>query len=212
MKIVSITKHKRKKNYYFVCFDEGEAVSLPDEVILRHGLANGCELTEDELNDIIKEEETYAAMDTSLHLLGFRQRSSRELRDRLRQNKISDPVIDRTATRLRELGYLNDQRFAKDYAQSLGQKGKGPYLIKAELLKKGIDRETVSEIMADFKESGEQERERLKTLAECKLRQMQGLPPRVVAQRLAGFLARRGFSPEAVHDALRLLKQELEEE
>ncbi len=52
----------------------------------------------------------------SVRYLGLRACSSEELRTRLRARAASLADVDATISRLKEIGYLNDQRFAESFA------------------------------------------------------------------------------------------------
>lgn len=206
MKITKLERQKKNKERISVFLDERYAFSLSEESLLKLHLKEGQEIEKDDLDRIVLEEENRDAMDLAFRLLGIRSRSERELVQRLKQKKFSPVTIERTVGRIRELGYINDAQFACDWVRYRKQQGKGPELIKAELKMKGISPEVLSEVLAEMKESGESETEQIKSIAERKLKQMQGLPPRTAAQRLTGFLARRGFGIEAIREALRELR------
>jgi regulatory protein len=54
----------------------------------------------------------------SLKILGGRAYSSGELREKLRRRAGSDGDVDEILRRLKDYGYLNDQRFAESFASS----------------------------------------------------------------------------------------------
>lgn len=76
--------------------------------------------------------------------LSFRDRSEKEIRDFLqrKKNENSDEIIEK----LKEQGLIDDEKFAKEWAQSRRRKY-GLRRIKQELVQKGISRETVESIM-----------------------------------------------------------------
>lgn len=59
--------------------------------------------------------DTYeAAMDQAMRFLSARFLSCMELRQKLRQKKVSGELIERVEERLMELGYLDDERLSKE--------------------------------------------------------------------------------------------------
>ena len=52
----------------------------------------------------------------ALKTLGSRAQSTGELREKLRQRAETASDVDEALSRLKDLGYLNDQRFAEGFA------------------------------------------------------------------------------------------------
>jgi len=80
------------------------------------------------------------ALATALRLLTLRDRSERELANRLSRKGFGEADIATTLERCRELGYLDDQRFARQRAKNLMASGRavGSRLL-VELRQQGID-------------------------------------------------------------------------
>lgn len=211
MKITKIERQKKNKERVSVFLDGKYAFSLSEETLLKLRITEGQEVENDDLYAIAGEEENRNALDTVFRLLGIRSRSEKELVQRLRKKKFSPAAIDRAVARVKELGYVNDAKFAREWVRYRTQQGKGPELIKAELKLKGISPEILSEALSELKGSPENEVQRIKDIAERKMKQMQGVEPKKAAQRLVGFLARRGFGIDAIRDALNSLKLEQED-
>ncbi|BCR06169.1 hypothetical protein DESUT3_32380 [Desulfuromonas versatilis] len=83
-----------------------------------------------------KRQDPYA---TALRLLAARDLSSFELAARLRRRGHADEQIDQVLKRCRELGYLDDRRYAEQRARSLQSSGRavGRRLV-AELKNRGL--------------------------------------------------------------------------
>ncbi|MGA7613729.1 MAG: regulatory protein RecX [Thermoanaerobaculia bacterium] len=77
--------------------------------------------------------------EAALRLLGYRWRSSEELRLRLRRRNFSAAVIERTIERLTGAGWVDDERFASEMARSLLRRKRGPRRVLQELRQFGID-------------------------------------------------------------------------
>lgn len=74
----------------------------------------------DELEPLTRQQ----AMDAALRLLSVRNRSRHELELALKRKNADEPTRESVLTRLAELGYLNDERFAQERARSLFRRGK----------------------------------------------------------------------------------------
>jgi len=79
------------------------------------------------------------AMQYALRLLGFRQRSEAEMRQRLERKGFSPRITDRTLAELTRLALLDDREFARSWVAS--RTGRGPACLKQELRQKGIERD-----------------------------------------------------------------------
>ena len=75
----------------------------------------------------------------ALKLLGYRQRSEAEMRQRLERKGFSARVTDKTLAELTRISLLDDREFARCWVAS--RSGQGPARLKQELRLKGIDRE-----------------------------------------------------------------------
>jgi regulatory protein len=212
MHITRIARQKRNKRLYAVYLDGAYAFAVSDEGIVKHGLREGREIRSDDVDGILSEDEKRRAMDYALKLFGVRSRSTTELRQYLSRNEFSNTAAAHVVSRMAELGYLSDERFAADWAAALAAKGSGPELIRAELERKGIDSATIAETIARLRQDPAAEAERLKDIARRKLRTMKDTEPKTAARRLTGYLARKGYSIEAIRGALRDLIKERDED
>ena len=141
------------------------------------------------------------AMERAGRLLTERPRSEHEIRTRLRAARFDREVVEETIARLTELGLLDDLAFATQWVGERSRtRGKGPMALLDELYDKGIDRVTAEEaLMAAGVDEAAQAREVAAGLA----RRVARYPLETQADKLYSMLARRGFSPEAVKDAVR---------
>lgn len=100
-------------------------------------------------------------MDAALGYLGYRDRTSQEIKLYLREREYSAEEIESTIDYLSDMNYLNDEAYVKKYMEYGISKGKGLAKIKKELRIKGVDRELIDDtfLTADFFDSsGERER------------------------------------------------------
>jgi len=78
------------------------------EVALERGLREGVALGLGELDEARAAGERTLAMNRALHFLGYRARSRREVRDRLRRYGYGEETVEGVVGRLEDLGYLDD--------------------------------------------------------------------------------------------------------
>jgi len=137
-------------------------------------------------------------------LLAAKPRSIAELRERLLESPSTNKeVVETVIERLREYGYLDDDRFALGYAQwKVKQRPIGRRRLERELTLKKVER-TVADQALDqvFEETPEEEL--IDRAIEKRIR-LRGVPgTRAEAKSLFDHLLRQGFAFELVGDKVR---------
>jgi regulatory protein len=95
-----------------------------------------------------------SALDAGLRLLGRRAHSRVELLLKLTRRGYDSAAIRASLKRLEELGYLDDQSFARSFVRRRGSV-RGPRALSAELAARGVDRAQVDTALAEFGEAGQ---------------------------------------------------------
>jgi regulatory protein len=152
-------------------------------------------------------------MARALNILAARPRSETQLRERLLGKEWAEPqLVDECISRLKELGYVNDDLFAQGYASSrVNVRPIGRSRVARELAGKKVARKTIDEALDTvFEEVGE---ETLIDRAIEKRIRTHGRPAdKGGAKRMFDHLARLGFQYDLIIRKLRALKAEIEEE
>ena len=142
----------------------------------------------------------------AIKLLAAKPRSVAELRERLQQGKNTDEeVVETVIARLREYGYLNDERFAFSYASyKVKQKPVGRRRLERDLKFKKVDSSVANEALdMVYCETPE---EQLIDEAIAKRLRIRGKPKnRMEAKSLFDHLLRQGFDFELVSEKIRSL-------
>lgn len=145
-----------------------------------------------------------------LRQLAMAPRSRKQLEDKLRQKGCDDDVAARVLDRMTEVGLVDDVAYAEMLVRSKqASSGLAAPRLRQELRKKGVDLEIIDDAVADI--SPEAERAVAEELAAKKIRTMHGLPTDTQARRLAGYLARKGYSSSIVYDVVRWAVTEADE-
>lgn len=143
-----------------------------------------------------------------LRLLTGTPRTRKQLADALRKREIPEDVADEVLSRFEEVGLINDSAFADAWVESRHHgRGLARRALARELRTKGVDSELIDEAVAQL--DSEQEEATARELVARKLRSTRGLDRDKRLRRLAGMLARKGYSEGM---ALRVVRQALEEE
>jgi regulatory protein len=153
--------------------------------------------------DRMREKVTAAAF----KILAARPQSERQLRDRLLAKPWVEPeAVDQCIARLKELGYVNDAVFARNYASSrVGLKAVGRARVARELAGKKVSQDAIEEAVGSvFNEAGE---ETLIDRAIEKRIRTHGRPSdRGSVKRMFDHLARLGFEYSLIVRKLQALK------
>jgi regulatory protein len=212
MLITNIKKQKRNKNRYSVYVEGAYSFSVSDETLYKFDLKEDIEISEKELEKILDYEKKHFGMQTAFTLLSYRSRSKKELHDRLKKKDVDDKNIKEISGRLEELGYLNDVNFAKNMASYRKSQGKGREFIKNDLKLKGVDNQTITEVLDNLYTSEAEETDQIKQIAVNKLKLLKNQPAEEVKNKLLGLLSRRGFPIDKIFDVLKDLKKDFNRE
>jgi regulatory protein len=143
----------------------------------------------------------------ALHLLGRRELSVKQLRERLLDREHSREDIDRAVDLLLENRALDDARVAAAYVRTaLKVKGRGRLRIQRELWQMGIDKDVASEALAEAFGDVD-ERSMIGKAIDKKLRGKKKITTAADYARVYQFLMRQGFSPAGVTAALRAYRR-----
>jgi len=143
------------------------------------------------------------AFQRAVKLLAAKPRSVAELRERLLERCSSKAIVETVIARLREYGYLDDERYALGYASAkLRQQPIGRRRLQQSLQLKKVDRAVAEEALDQvFAETPEDE---LIDRAVGKRVRLRGRPKtRAEAKSLFDHLLRQGFPFELVSEKVR---------
>jgi regulatory protein len=95
--------------------------------------------TKHDYSELSFDEQLYEARKKTERLLAVRDRSEREMRDRLTQAGFSEQVVEREVGLLVAAGLIDDERFTRLYIAGKSRSGWGRLRIEKELGRFGID-------------------------------------------------------------------------
>lgn len=175
-------------------------------IMEERGLRVGQDLTAAEVGALCERDELGKAVDKALAFLTSRPRSIREVRDRLKEKEIPPATIDAVMARLEGWGYIGDEGFARYWVENrTANQPRGKRLLRQELWLKGVERETVDQVL---EEAELNEDVAALGLARKRLGQLRALDEQTQRRRLGAFLQRRGYDWPTVKHALDTLFQQ----
>lgn len=134
-------------------------------------------------------------------------RSRAQLADKLREKEIDEGVIDAVLDRMEDVGLVDDEAYAGMLVRSkLASRGLARRALRQELRRKGIDDEVAETALEQVDD--DIEREQALVLARKKMATMSRLDEQTQTRRLAGLLARKGYSGELVWSVIRQVREE----
>ena len=132
----------------------------------------------------------------------YRERCSEEVNTRLRQMGAEEALRQQIITRLKEEGYLNDQRFAKLYARGKFLNNQwGKVKIKAGLLARGIDEEYIGQSLSEIDQ--QEYSDTLLALLTKKYHSIRDKGQANPEERTAAYAIQKGFEPGLVWQSLK---------
>jgi regulatory protein len=139
-------------------------------------------------------------------LLSAKQRSVEELRERLLAGRgANETIVNEVITRLREYGYLDDTKFAQNYASlRLRERPLGRRRLERDLWLKKVDKQTATTALDEVFDATPEDD--LIDRAIAKRIRLRGKPgTREQAKKLFDHLIRQGFAFDLVSDKVRAL-------
>lgn len=199
--ITKISPQKRKKRVN-IFIDEKFAFGIDLETFAKYSLRVDQELSQEEIEKIIKEGELQRVYDKALKFLSFRPRSEKEVDDYLNKKKVGEQTKKMVIEKLKKAKLLDDRQFALWwFDQRITFRPSGRRLLEYELAKKGIDQETLNRLL-ETRLTDDLEFKLAKEAAQKKLAAYQKLSPLEFHQKMTAFLARRGFSWEVIKEVI----------
>jgi len=137
-------------------------------------------------------------------LLSYRDRSERELTDKLKWKGFSEETIQQTINHLSEKGFINDtalalslRRIAED-ARLLGNRG-----VRIFLHRRGIPEELIKDVFTD---NDTDEIIRANKVVSKKLKSIENYSAEEIKKKMWRFLVRKGYSFDTINKILRQFK------
>lgn len=163
--------------------------------IFQYRMKEGEELEEAVYEELLWQAVAHRAREKAFALLKVRGRTEYELRTRLRTAWFPEIIIEETVRFLKEYRYLDDEAYARNYAEVYGEK-KSRAELEQDLRKKGVDRALIQEICRN------QDTDSRKAVAAIMRKrgctEQSSFPER---QKTIAYLLRRGFSWEEIRAA-----------
>ena len=190
-------KNKKRVNIY-LDGKFGFGIDLGNFVTL--GLKVERELSDKEVEEIVKKSEFQKTLDKLLRFATLRPRSEKEIKDWFKRRKVYESLHKELFKRLNRLDLIDDTKFAQWWVEQRNSfKPRGKRALEMELRMKGIKKEIIREVL---EETEVDEKKIAKELLDKKSYRWKNLPKREARAKMSAFLARKGFNWEVIEKVL----------
>ena len=202
MKIVAL--QNRRKCLTAVKLENGEELLLDTEIVIIRDLKPGVLL--DDPDALLYESDFKRAKSRALWYLSRGDLTEKGLLDKLKLAGFGEKASADATERMKELGLIDDEKFARRLAEMLESSGSSEKEIYFKLVNKGVPSGVAKEVLSE-RETDESEKIKklLSTNYQSKLNTDEGV------QKVIASLARKGFSFSDIKDAIRAYNEEIEE-
>ncbi len=205
MPIITSIKAQKNQKRVNINLDGSFGFGLDLENFMKLQLKVNQELTQEEINEIIKKGELQKSFDKTLAFAMTRPRSLKEVKDYFRRKEIDSSLHENILNRLIRLELLDDQKFAEWWVrQRLEFKHKSKKDITFELRQKGINGQTIKNVLDD---SEIDEVKIAKELISKKIYKWQKYEDKVRRQKISQYLARKGFNWDVINSVVDMIQE-----
>ncbi len=187
------------KDKLLITLDEEISFCLYQKEAHHLQLEPGAELTDTQYQEIRKEILIPRARKRTMYLLERMDRTEAQLREKLRQGRYPEDIIENAIAYVKGFHYVDDLRYAESYVRCYSQ-SKSRRLLYQELVGKGVPRDLIEQALEEEYET-EDESSKIARWLEKKHYSAEEADPKQ-RQRMYQFLLRKGFRSG---DILRLL-------
>ena len=178
------------KDKLLITLDEEITFCLYQKEAHHLQLEPDAELTEAQYQEIREEILIPRARKRTMYLLEKMDRSEAQLREKLRQSRYPEDIIENAIVYVKGFHYVDDLRYACNYVRCHGQ-AKSRRLLSLELMQKGVPRELIEQALEEEYEDGD-ESAKIARWLERKHYNAQEADQKQ-RQRIYQFLLRKGF-------------------
>lgn len=129
-----------------VTFDSEEALFLSAKAVKRLGFNEGREFSEEEYENLLKEEVYPLARKKAMDILVRCDRTEKELRERLGYAGFAEDAVDNAVNYVKNFHYINDGRYAENFTEYRAS-NMSNLRLKQELRQRGIEDSLIEECL-----------------------------------------------------------------
>lgn len=205
MEITAITPQKHDAARCNIEVDGRFFCGMQLLTVMEHRLKVGSIVTEEELSQLQLAGERQTALDKALTHIAASMKTERDIRDFLRRKGYLQDVADYVVGKMKGYGYLDDEAYARAYAESAGKR-KGGRLIRMELKRKGVSDQAIAAALSEGADEGAAAKAALEKYLRGKK------PDEKTLRKAYAHLMSRGFDYDTARSALAGLRSDADDE
>jgi regulatory protein len=191
-KITALRTQKGRDRRMKVYLDDRPAFRLEAELVNREGLRVEQELSDEQIQKLVRLDQFQRCLNAANHYLDYRPRSESELRQRLHQRGFDSETNEAVIARLKDQGLIDDRAFAQFWADNRESfSPRSRWLTRRELKRKGVSDDVIDQVVSPIDDADSAYRAAL-----GKARHLAWAEYEEFRDQLGGYLRRRGFSYE----------------
>ena len=200
---MKLTYQKGKGDKIHISIDGEYKLTVDEMYFASLYLKDGQEISQEEYSELESTVNIRRAYNCAVSLLSRRDHSENELMRKLREKGYGEGAQE-AVEKLKSSGYVDDERFCRVYASELIRlKGYGKRRVEQELYRKGVSRETISNVLEEFTFDND-------TLSDIiKRRYLYKMTDEKCTRRAVNALMRLGYSYGEIRDALNEINEEI---
>lgn len=192
MPVITAIKPQKNKPRASVFLDGKFRFGIDLENLVKFGLRVEQELTEKDIENIVKVAEIGKTFPKLLKFATIRPRSMKEIYNWFWRREIGEDAQKKLLTKLQRVIKTDDEEFAKWWVtQRLSFNPRSKKALAVELMQKGVNKNIIKNILEEVEVD---ELKMVKELAEKKLRSLCRYDEETRNKKLIAFLQRKGFS------------------
>lgn len=202
--ITKIERQKGRNKRYNIYINDHYALSVHEDVLIKHQLHKGQVLSEQEWQQLSEDDVKQRAYLQAIRYLNYRARTSKQLEQKLLDQHYEPHIVEAVIALLKDQKYVDDDQYAHLLAeQRLKSQHRGKRWVRQELAAKGLSNDQIEQAVAHVDE--DMERALAYDIALKRWQRMNDVELHVKKRRINDFLLRRGYSYSIVNDVLRKL-------
>ncbi len=195
--VTGLVVQKRNQKRVNVYLDGVYGFPLDLAVVLKWGLKNGQQLSDEVIAHLTAADDVEKAYNRALNLLSYRPRSVAEVWRNLQGKKIVPETIETVVARLTQNGLLDDVAFARFWVENrTAFSPRSGRLMSYELRQKGVAGGDIETALPS------EDRDSANEAATRRARSLASLDYEAFRKRLLPYLQRRGFGYETAAEAV----------
>ena len=204
-KLVWIKKVVAKGKKFLVYInDETEGISFTEEQLISNRIIKGMSFYEKDWKKIIKSLDEGILFDKTLKYIDYKPRTEKEVIDYLEEHNATPTNIKNILKKLKEINFIDDDRYARIFIEEEIRHQKGPNAIKHVLLTKGITEDIINKYLYEY--SDELLFDNALDMANKTLKTVNGLPVSKQKESVYTRLYRMGYDYSIINQVLSVIE------